>query len=366
MNKVDAIKRIQTNWKAPIDVTFREGEQFAGRFVTENDGPGHFADLEFTIPQAEKILTHLYRIGIPYAEVPDGLARNVNEFIRALVRMNDRPKLLSHIRNNVRDLQAAVDLGVDGVNILTSVDPERIASFGFTSLGDYMNVLQQVIQTAQENHLETRVSVEHLWNGYFDKALQVFQFADALGVDRVGLPDTVGVANRWDVEDRVRQSRAAIQRTDIEVHFHNDGFLSVSNAIEALVHGANFVDTTFAGIGERSGITPLSGLLSQLHILDPGLVQKLHLEYLTPAEQEVMDMIGLPVPHNLETSMNGFTAKAGIHTKEMTRHSAGPAVYEPYAPSVIGNMRRIITGSRISGSTSAESIRVAIPNSIVQ
>lgn len=366
MNKLEAIKQIRTNFKAPIDVTFREGEQFAGRFVDENDGPGYFKNFEFSIPQAQRIVSDLHRIGIPYAEVPNGLARGMEEFIGALVEMSHRPKLLSHIRNNKRDLNAAVALGVDGVNILTSVDPERIATFGFDSLSDYLNLLQQVVQTAQEHHLETRVSVEHSWNGNFDQALQVFQFADALGVDRVGLPDTVGIANRWDVKDRIRKARGVIQRADIEVHFHNDGFAAVTNAVEALVHGANFVDTTFAGIGERSGITPLSGFLAQLYMLDPSLTEKLHLELLTPAEEAVMDMIGLPVPHNFATAKNGFAAKSGIHINGMTRYGAGASLYEPFDPGIIGNDRRFITDSRISGSTPATVIRAAIPLSIVQ
>lgn len=365
MDKEAAIKHINNNFKGPIDVTCREGDQFAGNFVGDGND-GHFSVFEISTPQSMKILAHLKKIGIKYAEVPNGLVRGIDGFIKSLVSVSDRPKLLSHIRNNVRDVAAAINLGVDGVNILTNVDPERIRAAGYSSMDEYMNTLQQVVQTAQEKGLQTRVSVEHSWNGFFDQALQVFEFADNLGVDRIGLADTLGIANRFDVEDRVSQVKQRIKKADIEVHFHNDGSQGVSNAIEALIHGANYVDTTLAGIGERTGITSLSGLLTGLYILDPNLGKKFNLEFITSAEQDMMDMIGLTVPHNLITSKNAFAHKAGIHTNGVATHSQGLGLYQPLPAETVGNVSRIITGSRISGKTTSDMIRAVIPNALVQ
>lgn len=366
MNKESAVERIRSNFKSPIDGTLREGEQFAGRFVPDA-GDGHFENFEFSTPQAKSILRNLHNIGIKFAEVPNSLARGVNPMIRELVAMPDRPRLLCHIRNNLRDAQTAIELGVDGLNILTFVDPERIAQAGYSSFPDYLGVLRQVILLAKEEQLQTRVSVEHAWNGYFDQALNVFEFANDLGVDRIGLPDTLGIANRFNVEDRVSKARKRASRPDIEVHFHNDGSIAVANSIEALIHGANHVDTTFAGIGERTGITPLSGLLTQLFLLDPRIVHGLHLELLTPTEQEVMDMIGLPVPHNLDTASNAFSHKAGVHSYGIKTHSSHLALYQPFPAETVGNQSRIITDSRISGSKSTtEQIRAVVPQASVQ
>ena len=363
MNKETALKNIKANFRGPIDVTYREGEQFAGNYVGDE---GCFKPFEISIPQATRILTHLNDIGIEYAEVPNGLVRGIDDYIKNLVAIPDRPKLLSHIRNNVKDVTAAVELGVDGVNILTNVDPERIKAAGYPSMDEYMNTLQQVIQIAKNGGLQTRVSVEHSWNGFFDQALKVFEFADNLGVDRIGLADTLGIANRFDVEDRVGQARQRVRRSDIEVHFHNDGSQGVSNAIEALIHGANYVDTTLAGIGERTGITSLSGLFSALLMLDPGLVKKFNLEFLTSAERYMMEIIGLPVPHNLISSPNAFSHKAGIHTNGIATHSQGLALYQPFPADTVGNTTHVITGTRISGKTTCEKIRAIIPGISVQ
>lgn len=363
MYKEVAIENINNNFKGPIDVTYREGEQFAGPY---DEKSGQFNVFEISISQAKRILNHLNEIGIEYAEVPNGLVRGIDDFIKSLISIPDRPKLLSHIRNNVKDVAAAIDLGVDGVNILTNVDPERISAAGYSSMDEYMNTLQHVVQTAQKNGLQTRVSVEHSWNGFFDQALQVFEFADNLGVDRIGLADTLGIANRFDVEDRVSQAKQRIKKADIEVHFHNDGSQGVSNAIEALIHGANYVDTTLAGIGERNGITSISGLLTGLYILDPNLVKKFNLEFLTSAEQDMMKIIKLPVPHNLITADNAFAHKAGIHTNGIATHPKGLGLYQPFPAEEVGNVSHIITGSRISGKATPIAIRAVIPNALVQ
>lgn len=46
---------------------------------------------------------------------------------------------------------------------------------------------------------------------------------------------------------------------DIETRFHNDTGCVITNTYCALESGAMHIDTAVLGIGERNGITPLSG-----------------------------------------------------------------------------------------------------------
>lgn len=75
------------------------------------------------------------------------------------------------------------------------------------------------------------------------------------GVDTIQLPDTTGMANPVKFEKIVTNIRNKFRDVEIEVHCHNDSGLSVTNAIAGIRAGADRVDTTVYGLGERNGIT---------------------------------------------------------------------------------------------------------------
>ncbi len=357
MNKSQAIHKLVKNFRGIISCDLREGEQYAGQPFFDRNGFAGFRSFEISVHQAKKILQFMYGLNVQYAELPNTIIPGISSYIRSLVREKNRPRLLSHIRNRIDDVLSAINFRVDGINILTTVDPERIHAMGYNNLSDYLEILRQVVRKAQNNGLEVRVSVEHAWNGHFDDSLRVYSFADALGAERIGLADTVGIATRWDIETRIRAVKNKVRRSEIEVHFHNDGSCAVNNAVEAVIAGANWVDTTALGYGERTGITPMGNFLYALTLYYRRLTEQLNMRLLTPVEQAIAAMLRLPVPHTQISSYNAFCAKAGIHLKEAARHSKGISLYEPHIrPEYIGQTRRFITDSRVSGANKIEQL----------
>lgn len=75
------------------------------------------------------------------------------------------------------------------------------------------------------------------------------------GTDTIQLPDTTGMANPVKFERIVSNVRKKFPDIEIEIHCHNDSGLSLANAIAGLRAGADRVDTTVYGLGERNGIT---------------------------------------------------------------------------------------------------------------
>lgn len=74
----------------------------------------------------------------------------------------------------------------------------------------------------------------------------------ALGVRRIRFSDTVGVL----VPSRTRQMIHDLREytgMEIEFHTHNDLGMAVANSLEAARAGADYIDTTIGGIGERAG-----------------------------------------------------------------------------------------------------------------
>lgn len=329
------IERITDHYKFINDSTLREGEQFNSA--------------KFSIEEQEQILNWLWLIGVDMAEMGNPVNDRLKPDITTLAKLENRPKLMVHIRANLEDMKATEGIGVEGIHILCTVDPDQLARMRKTgiTLEDHIAEMKQIVAMAKERNLETRVSVEHgLEPKFFGDALKVLKVADSLGVDRVQIADTRGIMLPHEVFNIVSTLRAEIN-TQIGVHLHNDLGLAEANLLAALEAGANGGDTTLLGIGERTGIVALSRALLLLFRINPQLAVKYNLEYLTAAENYMAEILDKQVPHNLATSATAFSHKAGLHGRKIERQ--GPQTYEAFPPELVGNERVIVTDSRISG-----------------
>jgi homocitrate synthase len=133
----------------------------------------------------------------------------------------------------------------------------------------------------------------------------------------------------------------------IEFHGHNDTGCAIANTIAALEAGADCLDVTVLGIGERNGIASLSGLIAQLYIHHPELLAQLDLAQLAALDRFVAHCLDLPIPFNNPiTAPGAFTHRAGVHTKAVLRN---PRAYEVLNPEDFGLERHIDIGSRFTG-----------------
>ena len=121
----------------------------------------------------------------------------------------------------------------------------------------------EVIEFVKSKGIEVRFSSEDSFRSDLVDLLSIYQTVDKVGVDRVGIADTVGCANPRQVYELVRTLRGVVG-CDIEVHLHNDTgmgkciflkksfktffpycsfFLAIANAYTALEAGATHIDT---------------------------------------------------------------------------------------------------------------------------
>ena len=184
--------------------------------------------------------------------------------IRALADMPRRFKLLTHIRANMEDARLAVACGVDGADVyIGTSEYMREYSHG-KSLEQVIEIGQEVIAYLNQQGVETRFSTEDTFRSNFADVMTVYRAMDLAGVDRVGVADTVGIADPLQTYNLISNLRDVVS-CDIEFHGHNDSSCAVANAFCALQAGATHIDTTVLGIGERNGITPMGALIGRLY-----------------------------------------------------------------------------------------------------
>lgn len=317
-----------------IDSTLREGEQFALG--------------NFSLADKVELAKALDAFGVEYLELTTPVASpESRRALETIAGLGLGAKVLTHTRANLHDAQLAAECGVDGVDILFGTSSELRA---FSHGRDVEGIIEEsleVIRFVKSQGLNVRFSSEDTFRSDKRDLLKVYAAADAAGVDRVGLADTVGVASPTHVRELVADVRAVVH-CDIEFHGHNDTGCAIANAFEAVRAGATHIDTSILGIGERNGITPLGGFLARMFTQNPQRLQsKYNLELLPELDAMIARMTGCEIPfNNYLTGAFAYNHKAGMHLKAIYLN---PGSYEIIPPEVFGVSRTLQLGSRLTG-----------------
>ena len=123
---------------------------------------------------------------------------------------------------------------------------------------------------------------------------------------------------------------------ELEFHGHNDFGYATANSVAAYLYGCKRVNVAFAGLGERTGNTPLEQVLANYIRLygDPGF----NLEVLSDMADLInRDVIGIPAKQPV-IGTGIFTTQAGVHQTgiERQRQAQGGLIYLPFEPSLVG------------------------------
>ena len=318
---------------AIIESTLREGEQFANAF--------------FTTDQKIHIARMLDEFGVEYIELTTPLASPQSEAdCRSIAALGLKTKILTHTRCALQDVKVAVDTGVDGVDVVIGTSSHlRQFSHG-KSIAEIIDLASEVITYLKGQDVEVRFSTEDSLRSEPEDLFRIYQAVDAIGVNRVGVADTVGIGTPRQIYDLVSELRRRV-KADIEFHGHNDTGCAIANAFAALEAGATHIDTSVLGIGERNGITPLGGLIARIYSLDPAYVNKYKLPLLIELDQYVAERVGVDIPfNNYITGYAAFMHKAGIHAKAVLNN---PSTYEVLKPEAFGLKRYINIAHRLTG-----------------
>ena len=316
-----------------IESTLREGEQFALTHFSHDD--------------RHRIADALDEFGVEYIEVTTPVASpQAERSCRDLAALGLRATVLTHTRCVPDDVRLAIDCGVGGVDLLFGTSAWlRSRSHGL-DLEEIIDVAGRCIELVRAAGIEVRFSCEDSFRTDPVDVLRIHRAVAALGVDRVGIADTVGIATPTQVSELIGALRAAVS-CDIEFHGHNDTGCAVANALAALEAGATHIDTTVLGIGERNGIVPLAGLVARLLTVEPSLLDAYRLDRLPALDGMVAEMLGIEIPFTSPiTGPYAFHHKAGIHTNAVL---GDPRSYEALAPERFGIERRLLVGHHLVG-----------------
>jgi homocitrate synthase len=306
-----------------IDTTLREGSQSS----LLHDHYKYF----FNQDDKREIVRALIVYGVKFIELfaPNVSPQEREDFAAIkdirdeLIMQKGYTFLLAHVRCHPDDIGAAIEAGADGLSCYIGVsDNARAYSHGKdleTIVRNVRNLLEEV--RANYPHLILRFSGE---DAFRTSEPQLFRVYDEIAplVDRLGTPDTVGVATPTAVIRRLQLLRERYPTVEFEGHFHDDRGFSLINALEAVKGGMRYIQTTLLGVGERSGITSMTALLFNLYI-DKAYdhLEGYNLRGSYPINVMFASKLHKLVPSKEPVSLTNRTHTAGVHQKAVLNHS---------------------------------------------
>ncbi|KYG91931.1 2-isopropylmalate synthase [[Bacillus] sp. KCTC 13219] len=172
-----------------------------------------------------------------------------------------------------------------------------------------------------------------------DFLVKIINEVVAAGATTINVPDTVGYASPQEYGELFKFLRENVRGADnvkFSAHCHDDLGMATANSIAAIQNGADQVECTINGIGERAGNASLEEIGVALHIrkdiypFETGL----NLKEIKRTSQMVSRLTGVVIqPNKAVVGRNAFAHESGIHQDGVLKN---PETYEIISPALIG------------------------------
>jgi isopropylmalate/homocitrate/citramalate synthase len=332
------------------DTTLRDGEQAVG--------------VVFNPEEKFQIASALADLGIGRIEA--GFPRVSAEDSQAVKRILNAglsSEIWGFSRAVAADLDALIDLGIQQTLIEISTSDLKIAAYGFDR-PKVIGKVRDAVKHAVANDLKVLFFAVDSTRSDLDFLRSVYDTALEAGASEIAVVDTIGACAPEAAEWLVREVRGWIG-PDIPMHFHghNDFGLGTALAVAAVRGGADWIQGTINGIGERAGNSDLLEVALALQCLYDVPVE-IDLSQARKVSALVQSAGGYKVDGwRPVVGENLFTRESGAVANQFHL----PEAIEPYSSSIVGAPRRIVLGKKsglLSIKLKAEELGMDLPDSL--
>ena len=204
---------------------------------------------------------------------------------------------------------------------------------------EVLEMTRNAVRRARNYAEEIEFSAEDATRSDVNFLCEVFSVAAEEGASILNVPDTVGytLPNEFSNLVRIVKEKVVGDRDiTISVHCHNDLGLAVANSLAAIEAGAQQVECTINGIGERAGNASLEELVMALVVRADKMpfANNIKTAQLFPTSQLLSSIISFDVqPNKAIVGRNAFAHEAGIHQHGVL---SNPLCYEIMTPESVG------------------------------
>ncbi len=320
-----------------MDTTLRDGEQTSGVSLSGSEKAG--------IARLLLSQVGVDRIEVASARVSEGemaAVRLITEWA-ASKDLIDRVEILGFVDGG-RSLDWIEQAGGRVVNLLCKGSEKHCRGQLGKSPGEHLVDIKAVIADAARRGMTVNVYLEDWSNGMISSPDYVRFMTEGLRgepVQRIMLPDTLGILNPGNCFDFCRDMVERYPWASFDFHPHNDYDLAVANVMAAVKAGVTGIHTTVNGLGERAGNAPLASVVAVLH---DHLKERTNVDEarITKVSRMVETYTGIHVPPNKPVvGENVFTQCAGVHADGDSKNNL---YFNDLMPERFGRIREYALG----------------------
>ena len=312
-----------------FDTTLRDGEQVPGAKLNKRQ--------KIEIAQQLALLgVDVIEGGFPCSS-PDDLAA-----VKAISEQVKGPVIAGLARAVREDIDSAweavkpaerprihVFLGSSDIHLQKKLRRDRGSAF---------DMAIEAVKYAKGLCNEIEYSTEDASRTDFDYLCRVIEGVIKAGASIVNIPDTVGYAIPEEFGDLIRRLRESIPALDnvvLSVHCHNDLGMAVANSMAAVRNGANQVECTINGVGERAGNASLEEFVMLLKTRYPDVGHTdIRTREIYRTSRMVSRLMNIPVqPNKAIVGSNAFAHSSGVHQDGILKDRS---TYEIMKPEDLG------------------------------
>jgi len=339
---------VKSNFVEIYDTTLRDGAQSK--------------DVIFSLQDKLRITAKLAEFGIAYVEGGwPGSNPKDKEYFR---RVREIPLKNAEIvafgstrRSGIKssadpNLNALIDSGMRTATIFGKSWELHVEQVLKTTLESNNEMVYDSVRYLKDHGMRVIFDAEHFYDGYKnckDYAMRIIKTAAEAGAVRIVLCDTNGGTLPQEFVE-ITKEIVSKAKVPVGIHCHNDSGTGVANSIMGVLAGAEHVQGTINGIGERCGNADLCQIIPALELkmgIPTSKLPKERLKGLRSLSLYVYEMLQMrPNYYQPYVGENAFAHKGGVHVDAIMKNCAA---YEHIDPSKVGNLR-LISVSELSGS----------------